>query len=105
MTRTRDFSIDILRAIALMGIICVHIRPSSFWAELRNFDVPMMVFLSGISFAISNNCKSITYRGGVLAVCQKEDFTPCFPNMDISHLVCICTNGSHREVSILVLHC
>lgn len=47
----RDFSIDILRWLAITGIILVHIQPSIFWAQLRSFDVPMMVFLSAYCFA------------------------------------------------------
>lgn len=106
MTKTRDFSIDILRAIALMGIVCIHIKPSIVLAELRNFDVSLMVFLSGISFAISNSYKSNIYlkKGGVLAVRQKEDCPPDFPHMDIPHPVCIRTNSSQREIPFPVLH-
>lgn len=47
----RDDSIDMLRWIALTGIILVHIQPSAFWSQLRSFDVPMMVFLSAYCFA------------------------------------------------------
>lgn len=50
----RDQSLDILRCIALICIIVIHIEPSSLWIrELRNFDVPLMVFLSGISYSLS----------------------------------------------------
>lgn len=49
----RDFSIDLLRFIALAGIIIAHIEPSPFWIQLRNFDVPLMVFLSGVSYRLS----------------------------------------------------
>ena len=48
---SRDLSIDILRWLALTGIILVHIQPSPFWSQLRSFDVPMMVFLSAYCFA------------------------------------------------------
>lgn len=47
--KNRDQSIDLLRFIALTGIIIVHIHPSAFWIQLRNFDVPLLVFLSGVS--------------------------------------------------------
>ena len=53
----RDLSIDLLRFIALTGIIIAHIQPSPFWMQLRNFDVPLMVFLSGVSYRVSGGNK------------------------------------------------
>ncbi len=53
--RKRDESIDALRWLALTGIILVHSEPSAFWAQLRSFDVPLMVILSAVVF---------TYGGG-----------------------------------------
>ena len=47
----RDISIDVLRAIALLGVIVVHINPNPFICQLRGFDVPLFVFLSGVVFA------------------------------------------------------
>lgn len=44
----RDSSIDILRAIAFIGIVSAHMDPSDFILQLRSFDVPMMVFISGV---------------------------------------------------------
>ena len=56
----RDLSIDILRFIALSGIILVHINPSLFWCQLRSFDVPLMVLLSGVSYSMSSG-KDLRY--------------------------------------------
>lgn len=53
----RNRSIDLLRFIALTGIIIAHIDPPSFWMQLRGFDVPLMVFLSGVSYRISGGNK------------------------------------------------
>lgn len=59
----RDYSIDILRCIALLGIICIHVQPTSvFIQQVRSFDVPMMVFLSGVVFSMSTNHHPIDYR-------------------------------------------
>lgn len=52
--RRRDVTIDLLRFIALTCIIIAHINPSPLLFQLRNFDVPLMVFLSGVSFRISS---------------------------------------------------
>lgn len=49
----RDNSIDILRFLALTAIIVAHISPSEWIFQLRNFDVPLMIFLSGEVFFIS----------------------------------------------------
>lgn len=53
----RDCSIDILRFIALSGIVLIHIEPSLFWCQLRSFDVPLMVLLSGVSYSLSFDYK------------------------------------------------
>lgn len=49
----RDVSIVFLRFVALTCIVIAHINPSPLIFQLRNFDVPLMVFLSGVSFRIS----------------------------------------------------
>ena len=49
----RDESLDILRSIAFIGLIIAHVNPPVFLMQLRNFDVPMMVFISGVAFAMS----------------------------------------------------
>lgn len=49
----RDYKIDTLRFIGLAAIILAHTSPPSFIFQLRNFDVPLMVFISGLSFSIS----------------------------------------------------
>jgi fucose 4-O-acetylase-like acetyltransferase len=49
----RDERIDILRFIGLAMIIFAHVEPPGILFQLRNFDVPLMVLVSGMSFAIS----------------------------------------------------
>lgn len=49
----RDNRIDILRFIGLAMIIFAHVEPSGIVFQLRNFDVPLMVLVSGMSFGIS----------------------------------------------------
>ena len=64
--RERDKSIDVLRAIALTGMIIIHISPTIGWIrEIRNFDVPLMVFLSGVSFTLSTGGGKISYSSYV----------------------------------------
>lgn len=58
----RDVSIDVLRWLALTGIIMVHISPSPFWEQVRSFDVPMMVFLSAYCFSQSSYIKVDSYK-------------------------------------------
>ena len=57
MSNYRDTTIDVLRCIALLGIIIVHVRPDIFILQLRNFDVPLMVFCSGVGCHISHKTK------------------------------------------------
>ena len=47
-TKSRDISIDILRSFAIVGIIIAHIEPPMPLAQLRSFDVVLMVFLSAV---------------------------------------------------------
>jgi Acyltransferase family len=49
----RDISLDILRLIGLMGIVLAHVSPPNFIMQIRTFDVPLMVIVSGIAFSIS----------------------------------------------------
>lgn len=51
--KNRDNSYDVLRWIALTGIILVHSKPTVFWEQIRNFDVPLMVLVSAVCFNLS----------------------------------------------------
>lgn len=53
----RDNGIDLLRFIALIGVIIAHCRPLELLLQLRQFDVPLMVILAAVSFSMSNNRK------------------------------------------------
>lgn len=54
MKKIRDYRIDILRSIAIFLIILAHVKPNNFVFNIRNFDVVMMVFVSGASFSLSS---------------------------------------------------
>ncbi len=56
----RDTHIDILKFIGIVCIILAHTDPKNFIFELRNFDVVLMVMLTGVTFCLSNN-KHISY--------------------------------------------
>lgn len=49
----RDYKIDILRFVGLAMIILAHSGPPGSISQLRNFDVPLMVLISGLSFGLS----------------------------------------------------
>lgn len=49
MILNRDMSIDILRFIGLSLIILAHADPPFTLAQLRCFDVPLMIFISGLT--------------------------------------------------------
>ncbi|QZA78244.1 acyltransferase [Deefgea tanakiae] len=49
----RDDRIDILRFIGLAMIIFAHVGSTGVLFELRNFDVPLMVLVSGMAFGLS----------------------------------------------------
>ena len=49
----RNPKIDLLRYVGLTMIICAHLSPPDLLFQLRNFDVPLMVLISGASFQLS----------------------------------------------------
>jgi len=59
--RERDIRYDLLRCIALLCIILAHVDPPKWLFQLRNFDVPLMVVLSGAVFALSPSAATLSY--------------------------------------------
>ena len=47
----RDLYIDALRAIGILCIILAHVYAPNVVTQLRSFDVPLMLFVSGLSFS------------------------------------------------------
>ncbi|AFY39514.1 hypothetical protein Lepto7376_3288 [[Leptolyngbya] sp. PCC 7376] len=50
---TRDRRIDLLRFIGITLIILAHVNPPEIIFQFRNFDVPLMILISGSSFCLS----------------------------------------------------
>jgi fucose 4-O-acetylase-like acetyltransferase len=53
MNPMRNIRIDLLRALGLAMIVLAHVGPPTLVMQLRNFDVPLMVLVSGMSFGLS----------------------------------------------------
>lgn len=51
MQPQRDLYIDFLRFIGISLIILAHVEAPSGITQFRSFDVPLMVFVSGLSFS------------------------------------------------------
>ena len=49
----RNHNIDFLRFVGLSMIILAHVHPPEVLFQLRNFDVPLMVLISGMSFGLA----------------------------------------------------
>ncbi len=49
----RDDRLDILRGIGLLCIVLAHVEPPAVLFQLRNFDVPLLVLVSGSAYAMS----------------------------------------------------
>jgi fucose 4-O-acetylase-like acetyltransferase len=58
---TRDIRLDILKTIEILCIILAHSQPPLWIYQVRNFDVPLMVMVSGTLFAYSSNKKNIHF--------------------------------------------
>jgi fucose 4-O-acetylase-like acetyltransferase len=50
----RELRVDLLRVLGLLAIILAHVHPPRVLFQLRNFDVPLMVIVSGAAFGLSN---------------------------------------------------
>jgi len=50
----RDQGVDLLRCVGLVMVVLAHVGPPAWLAQLRNFDVPLMVLVSGVSFGLSS---------------------------------------------------
>lgn len=42
----RNYTLDLLKVIALMAIMLAHVKPKGYIFQLRNFDVPLMIMIS-----------------------------------------------------------
>lgn len=73
--KKQNVSIDILRFVALMGVIIAHCAPSELWMQIRNFDVPLMVILSAVSYTMANQAKSDSW----FSYCYKRIKRLVFP--------------------------
>ncbi|HEY9692813.1 MAG TPA: acyltransferase family protein [Oculatellaceae cyanobacterium] len=51
--QSRDIRFDILKTLGLFCIILAHSNPPKIIFQLRNFDVPLMVIISGTLFSCS----------------------------------------------------
>jgi fucose 4-O-acetylase-like acetyltransferase len=77
--KTRDNKFDVLRIIGLLCIILAHTNPSGILFQLRNFDVPLMVMVSGAVFGYSASNNKLPY----LKYAKKTLYTFNSSNMDI----------------------
>lgn len=60
----RDSYIDFLRTFGLLLLVVAHTMPPKWAFILRSFDVPLMVFISGMCYK--------PLRGGYLTYCKKR---------------------------------
>ena len=60
--KERDFPIDFLRTLGLFAIILAHVSPPALISQLRSFDVPLMVVISGYVFAITKPTSENTFK-------------------------------------------
>ena len=69
---TRDQRIDFLRFVGLSMIILAHVGTPSYLFQLRNFDVPLMVLVSGMSFSLSYKTENDKDKESYLAYFWKR---------------------------------
>lgn len=59
----RNTNVDLMRVMGLFLIILAHVNPPEILFQIRTFDVPMMVFISGMAFycAGKNDVSIVSY--------------------------------------------
>jgi hypothetical protein len=62
MQHNRNFELDILRGCGLLLIILAHCDPPKILYQLRDFDVPLMVIVSAVTFAMLYKDKAINIK-------------------------------------------
>ena len=62
-TKNRDVRFDLLKTLGLLCIILAHSSPPHIISQLRNFDVPLMVIVSGTLFSYSFHNKKYSFWG------------------------------------------
>lgn len=72
---SRCINIDILRLVGLFCVVLAHVAPPMIIQQIRNFDVPLMVIVSGMAFSMSSN--------------KARDFVP-FAKKRFLRLICPC---------------
>ncbi len=60
-TKNRDIRFDFLKTLGLLCIILAHSSPPHIISQLRNFDVPLMVIVSGTLFSYSFRDKKYSF--------------------------------------------
>lgn len=55
---TRLASIDLLRALGMLLVVLAHVGPPAWLAQLRNFDVPLLLLVAGLAHAQSQAARS-----------------------------------------------
>lgn len=60
---SRNTTIDLMRLAGILLIILAHVNPPNVLFQIRTFDVPMMVFVSGMSYYYSGktNVRIVPY--------------------------------------------
>lgn len=83
MQPQRDLHIDFLRFIGISLIILAHVEAPSGITQFRCFDVPLMVFVSGLSFRIQKE------GGGILEIRMEAGKTVVHSGLPVfDHFVC-----------------
>jgi fucose 4-O-acetylase-like acetyltransferase len=79
MEKSRDIEVDVLRSIGILLIILAHIKAPLMPTVIRCFDVPLMVFVSGLCYS------GKTLRGGGTKVLRQTNITAHHTDMVISY--------------------
>lgn len=66
---TRNSSIDLLRGLGMLLVVLAHVGPPAWLAQLRNFDVPLLMLVAGLAHAQSRSARP--YLQQLRARCER----------------------------------
>ena len=67
----RKHYVDAAKVVGLLCIVMAHVSPPGIVAQLRNFDVPLMVIVSGI---LAASCLVAFVQEKIVDILEKKSF-------------------------------
>lgn len=99
--KKRDYALDVLKVIALIGIILAHVKPNGVIFQLRNFDVPLMIMIS-VWLSLNNIVNKKFKYNQYIFFRVKRLITPTWIFLTIYFVICFFLGNANSAKDILL---